>query len=252
MNYGLQLYSVRDLAKVNYEQALRQVAEMGYAMVEPAGFFGLPANEVAAMLKHYGLTACSTPTGFQLLVDDFEGQVAYHKAIGCHDLILPAAPFKTAEDITATVDAINRWQPALEAEGIRLHYHNHSKEFWKNQDGQIAQEEFAARTNILFELDTFWVFNAGLNPLDVMEQYRDRLHFVHLKDGIPQDLSDPASKPVGRSLGSGKAPVAAVRQKAIEMGATLVVESEGLDPTGIEEVARCIEHLKQLDAADGL
>ena len=96
------------------------------------------------------------------------------------------------------------------------------------------------------------MFNAGLNPLDVMEQYRDRLHFVHLKDGIPQDLSDPASKPVGRSLGSGKAPVAAVRQKAIEMGATLVVESEGLDPTGIEEVARCIEHLKQLDAADGL
>ena len=251
MNYGLQLYSVRDLAKENYEEALKQVAAMGYKMVEPAGFFGLPASEVAAMLKHYGLTACSTHTGFQLMVDDFAGQVAYHKAIGCHDLILPSAPFKTAEDITATVDAINRWQPALEAEGIRLHYHNHSKEFWKNQDGLIAQEELAARTNILFELDTFWVFNAGLNPLDVMEQYRNRLHFIHLKDGIPQTLSDSESKPVGKSLGSGKAPIEAVRKKAIEMGVKIVVESEGLDPTGIEEVKRCIDHLKILDAKDG-
>ncbi|MBQ2735650.1 MAG: sugar phosphate isomerase/epimerase [Clostridia bacterium] len=250
MNYGLQLYSVRDLAKENYEEALKQVAAMGYKMVEPAGFFGLPASEVAAMLKHYGLTACSTHTGFQLMVDDFAGQVAYHKAIGCHDLILPSAPFKTAEDITATVDAINRWQPALEAEGIRLHYHNHSKEFWKNQDGLIAQEELADRTNILFELDTFWVFNAGLNPLDVMEQYRNRLHFIHLKDGIPQTLSDSESKPVGKSLGSGKAPIEAVRKKAIEKGVKIVVESEGLDPTGIEEVKRCIDHLKILDAKD--
>ena len=30
MNYGLQLYSVRDLAKEHYEEALRRVAEMGY------------------------------------------------------------------------------------------------------------------------------------------------------------------------------------------------------------------------------
>ena len=34
MQYGLQLYSVRDLAKENFEQALKQVAEMGYTMVE--------------------------------------------------------------------------------------------------------------------------------------------------------------------------------------------------------------------------
>ena len=40
---------------------------MGYSMVEPAGFFGHPAEEVAAWLKKYGLTACSTHTGFKRL-----------------------------------------------------------------------------------------------------------------------------------------------------------------------------------------
>ena len=88
-NYGLQLYSVRDIAEKDYESTLRSVAEMGYTMVETAGFFGLPATEVAAMLKHYGLTACSTHTGLEELEDDFAGTVAYHHAIGCQDLIIP-------------------------------------------------------------------------------------------------------------------------------------------------------------------
>ena len=41
-----------------------------------------------------------------------------------------------------------------------------------------------------------------------------------------------------------------VRQKAMKMGLTVVVESEGLDPTGLEEVKRCIDFLKALDAKE--
>ena len=203
------------------------------------------------MLAHYGLTACSTHTGIAALVDDFAGTVAYHKAIGCNDIIIPSAKFATAADVDVLVERINQWLPMLAAEGMRLHYHNHSKEFLPNQDGQIVEEELVKRTNVLLEIDTFWVFNAGLDPLKVLETYRDRLQFIHLKDGIPQNFADPESKPIGKSLGSGKAPVEAVRKKAIEMGLKIVVESEGLDPTGIEEVTRCIEYLKQLDAKDG-
>ena len=38
--------------------------------------------------------------------------------------------------------------------------------------------------------------------------------------------------------------VAAVLEKAIATGRTIVVESEGLDPTGAEEVQRCMDYLK--------
>ena len=48
----------------------------------------------------------------------------------------------------------------------------------------------------------------------------------------------------------GAAPVKAVRKKAIELGVGIVVESEGLDPTGKEEVERCINFLKACDAED--
>ena len=45
--------------------------------------------------------------------------------------------------------------------------------------------------------------------------------------------------------------MAAVRKAAIELGLTMVVESEGLDPTGLEESKRCIDYLKAEDQKDG-
>ena len=38
MEYGLQLFSVRDVTERDMEGALRQVAEIGYRSVEFAGF----------------------------------------------------------------------------------------------------------------------------------------------------------------------------------------------------------------------
>lgn len=250
MNYGLQLYSVRDITKDDFEGALKAVAEMGYSMVETAGFFGHSAEDVAAMLSHYGLTCCSTHTGYPLLRDSFEETLAYHKAIGCKNIILPSAPWNTREELDETIANINKWQPVIEDAGMKLHYHNHSHEFFKNASGQIMHDELAERTGILFELDTFWVYNAKLDPVEIMEKYRDRLEFIHLKDGIMQDWSTPGSHAVGKSVGSGNAPVLAVRKKAIEMGAHMVIESEGLDPTGLEEVKRCIDFLKSVDESE--
>ena len=60
--------------------------------------------------------------------------------------------------------------------------------------------------------------------------------YRHLKDGT-RDRK-------GLALGDGEAPVPAVRDKAIELGLRMIVESEGLQPTGIEEVARCARFLK--------
>ena len=247
MNYGLQLYSVRDSAEKNFEDTLRQVSEMGYTMVETAGFFGHSAENVSSWVKKYGLTVCSTHTGLSLLQDDLEGQIAYHKSIGCMDVIIPGAPCTTKEDVAVLVDSINRIQPILEKEGMRLHFHNHSKEFIPNKDGQLVEEILAEKTNVLFEIDTFWVFNAGLRAIDILEKYKDRIRYIHLKDGIPQDWTDPNSRAQGKSVGSGIAPVEEVVRYAADHGLTIVVESEGLYPTGMEEIKRCIQFLHELD-----
>ena len=56
---ALQMYSVRDDAKANLDDTLRQVKEMGYDGVEFAGLYDYSPEEVRALCDKYGLTPIS-------------------------------------------------------------------------------------------------------------------------------------------------------------------------------------------------
>ena len=239
MDYGLQLYSVRDVTGTDLEGTLKKVAEIGYRYVEFAGFFGHSAEQVKAMLDNYGLIVSGTHSGLGDLDADFAGTVKYHHTIGNTNYIVPGAPTWTAAELDETIAKMNKYKPMLEAEGIRLAYHNHDGEFKPNADGQIPHEEMERRTDIDFQIDTFWAFVAGKDPVEVITRLKDRVHVIHLKDGLRNGH--------GYALGEGEAPVAAVREKAIELGMHMVVESETLQPDGISEVTRCFNYLKSLE-----
>lgn len=244
MQYGLQMFSVRDITKEDMEGALREVAAMGYSFVEFAGFMGHTAQQIKAWLDQYGLKASGTHTGLAMLTDDvLEETIAYHKAIGCKNIIVPFEKMEDKAAVDAVIDRMNVLEPRLAQEGITLHYHNHDHEFKPNADGIIAEEELLKRTKINLEVDTYWVFAAEKDPVAFLKEHKDRISVIHLKDGMGGHE--------GKSLGLGKAPVLAVRDTAIELGMDMVVESEGLEPTGLEEVKRCIDFLKEVDAKDG-
>ena len=240
MNYGLQMFSLRDITKDDMEGALREVAAMGYSAVEFAGFMGYSAQQIKAWLDQYGLRASGTHTGLALLTDDvLDETIAYHKAIGCENIIIPYEKMETKAMVDAFIDRVNVLIPRLKAEGIKLHYHNHDIEFKPNEDGVIPEEEIINRTELGLEIDTYWAFAAGKDPVQVLNDHKDRISVIHLKDGMGDRE--------GRSLGLGKAPVLQVRETALALGMEMVVESEGLDPTGLEEVKRCIDFLKGLE-----
>jgi len=237
--YGLQLYSVRDITKDDLAGAMKQVAELGYKFVEPAGFFGHTADEFNAMLKEYDLKLSGTHSSLKDLDENFTETVKFHQAIGNKNYIIPGAPYKTAAETAVLVEKLNKYNELLAKEGIKLAYHNHDGEFKANEDGQIVHEILQKETDIDFEIDTYWAFCAGLDPVELMEKLKNRVHVIHLKDGT-RDRH-------GLSLGLGEAPVKAVREKALALGIKMVVESEGCEPTGIEEVKRCIDFLKTID-----
>ena len=64
MNYGIQMYSLRDITKDDLEGALGKVAAMGYKYIEFAGFFDHTADEINAMLKKYDLILVGTHSSF--------------------------------------------------------------------------------------------------------------------------------------------------------------------------------------------
>ena len=243
MEYGIQMYSLRDLTPTDMEGALRTVAALGYKKVEFAGFFDNPACKVATWLDRFGLSVSGTHTNWKELLDDqLAATVAYHKELGNTNIIIPGADLSTKQKLDDFIDFLNDVQPKLAAEGIKLGYHNHAREFLLTDYGQYMHDELQKRTKVDFEIDTYWTYVAGRDPLEVLEQLKDRVSVIHIKDGTAEGK--------GYALGEGTAPVAAVRKKAIELGMMMVVESEGLKPTGPDEVGRCMKYLRQLDLAD--
>lgn len=243
MKYGIQMFSVRDVTDKDLEGAIRSVAEMGYDYIEYAGFFGKSAEEVAGWQDKYGVKCSGTHSGWnELLPENIEATIKYHKTIGNPNFIVPGADLSTLDKIDEFCKVMNYAQPILKAEGINLGYHNHSHEFVVMPWGSTIHSEIEVRTKVDFEIDTFWAFNAGIDPIMTLERLKDRIHVIHLKDGFRGGR--------GMSLGEGEAPVREVRRKAIEMGLLMVVESESLTPNGPEEVKRCIDFLRKCDAED--
>lgn len=251
--YGIQMYSVRDITETSLHDALKNIADLGYKYIEFAGFFGNPAEDVKSWLDELGLVCSGTHTGIdQIMPDKIDETISYHKAIGCENLIVPGCDWSTPEKSAEVISTLNTAQKKLAENGIRLGYHNHSMEFFPTADGIVFEDEIINKTEAELEIDTFWLFNAGIDVIPYLEAHKDRIKVIHLKDGVPSADEDKCFDRVhnnvtGYSLGLGKAPVKAVREWANANGVLCVVESEGLDPTGLEEVGRCIEFLRTLD-----
>ena len=237
-NYGIQLYSVRDAMEKDMAAAMQQIADLGYKYVEFAGFFGHSAAEVKEMLDKTGLICSGTHSPWtDLRPTKIMETIAYHKAIGNPNYIVPGADLSTLEKIEDFCNVMNYAQPILEAEGIKLGYHNHSHEFKVMPWGSTIHGELERRTNVEFEIDTFWAFNAGIDPIQTMERLKDRIRVIHLKDGFVGGKGIP--------LGQGEAPVKAVIEYASANGITMVVESETLTPSGMGEAEACMSFLQE-------
>ena len=238
--YGLQLYSVRDITEADLGAALEKVASLGYGSVEFAGFFGHSACEVKSMLDNAGLAISGTHSPLNdLRPTRIMETVKYHAALGNPHYIVPSADLSTLEKIKDFCSVMNFAQPILAAEGIRLGYHNHSGEFALMPWGSTIHSEIEKNTDIEFEIDTYWAFNAGIDPVGVLERLKDRISVIHLKDGFADGRGMP--------LGEGEAPVLNVIENAKKNGFAMVVESETLSPSGIDEAERCINFLRSIE-----
>src|SRR5579863_9563102 len=72
---GLQLYTVRDLMKSDFDGTIARVAQIGYKEVEFAGYFGRTGAQVRAACDNNGLNPISTHVQYDELDDKFPGVV---------------------------------------------------------------------------------------------------------------------------------------------------------------------------------
>lgn len=186
---ALQLYSVRDDCKADFDAALAQVAAMGFHGVEFAGYYGYvgKAAELRKRLDALHLKAAGTHIGLEALQgDQLARTIEFHQAIGCRFLVVPGNPaFTDPEKSKALADTFNQVSEKLKPLGMACGYHNHKAEFGKD-GGTTYWDLFATRTNkdVILQQDCGWTLAAGQDPVEYIKRYPGRTKTTHFKPTV--------------------------------------------------------------------
>jgi sugar phosphate isomerase/epimerase len=182
---AIQLYTVRDLAAKDFFGVLEQIAQIGYAGVEPAGLHGHSPAEVRKALDDLHLACPSAHMGLPTR-ENLGEIVDTAKALGLATVITGAGPhdFKTLDGIKAAAEKFQAAAELLRPHGLALGYHNHWWEF-DEIDGRLGYEIFLEHApRVLSQLDIYWAGNFGrVDVPAVLRKYAARVPLLHIKDG---------------------------------------------------------------------
>jgi sugar phosphate isomerase/epimerase len=184
---GVQLYTVRDLVKEDFEGTIAKVAQVGYKEVEFAGYFGRTAQQVKEVLQKNGLTAPSTHVQYDELDEKFPSVIEFSKAVGMDYIICPWIPeeLRKSPDIwKQAAEKFNKCGEQTKQAGIQFGYHNHWFEFLPT-NGKLPYDELLKDCDaklVKMEMDLCWIIAAGGDPLKYFGRYPGRFPLVHVKD----------------------------------------------------------------------
>jgi sugar phosphate isomerase/epimerase len=184
---GVQLYSVRDLMKSDFDGTIAKVAQIGYKEVEFAGYFGRTGQQVREVIDKNGLKAPSTHVQYDELDDKFPSVIETSKTIGMDYIVCPWIPeeLRKSPDIWKQAsEKFNKCGEQTKKAGIQFAYHNHWFEFLP-VNGKLPYDELLAQCDanlVKMELDLCWITTAGGDPLKYFDKYPGRFPLVHVKD----------------------------------------------------------------------
>lgn len=189
---ALQLYSLREYAAQDFTKMVKMVADMGYVGVEPAGFPGSSPVEAGQLFSDLGLSVPSAHVA--LPVGEHKNEVLdIMEAIGSKCVISGRGPadFETVDKIKATCEVFNTAAQNAREAGLTFGIHNHWWEFLK-VDGRYAYQIMLdlLDSEVFFEVDTYWVQTAGVDPAKVVKELGARAPLLHVKDG-PCEKGEP-------------------------------------------------------------
>jgi sugar phosphate isomerase/epimerase len=184
---GLQLYTVRDQMKADFDGTVAKVASIGYKEVEFAGYFGRTAAQVRAVIDRNGLTSPSCHVEYAVLSDQWPSVIESSKTIGQSYIVCPWIPEeirKQPDGWKRAIDTFNHAGEISKKSGIQFAYHNHWFEFLP-VNGKLPYDMLLEQCDpdlVKMELDLCWITVAGADPLTYFNRDPGRFPLVHVKD----------------------------------------------------------------------
>jgi sugar phosphate isomerase/epimerase len=209
---GLQLYTVGEDLKRDFDGTLAAVSKIGYRTVELAGLADHSAADWRQALDRTQLKCPSihvpphSKTGVNL--DELGALAEVAHALGIGTVVCPIfniperltlqaqsagetgnmlarlGASMTADDWKWNGDYLNKKAAALKPYGLRLAYHNHNVEL-APVGGSTGLDQLMQGTDptlVTFEMDAGWVVAAGADPVALLAAYPHRFSAMHVKD----------------------------------------------------------------------
>lgn len=190
---GVQLYTLRNEMRRDPEGTLARISELGFSEIEWWGEFGRTPEQLRALLDRHRLRAPAWHLApEQLEPARLDATLRTARVMGHKHLIvawLPPAQ-RTADGFKRIGELLSTAGRRLASEGIRTGYHNHDFEFAR-VGNETVWDVLLANTDasvVDLELDCYWAFKAGHDPVAMLQRYRERITHLHIKDsaGAPE------------------------------------------------------------------
>jgi sugar phosphate isomerase/epimerase len=259
--YGLQLWSLRDSAKTDIPGTLDKVKGWGIKTVETAGYGSLSVEDYKKLLDERGLKAPSMHAGGDRLDKEMAKVLHEAKVLGVKYIVCPWYPhegtFDAAKGAKAAAD-FNRWGKAIKDAGFQFAYHPHGYEFLPTggpKDERVFDQIVKAVDPKLvkFQLDVFWAYRAGMDPIALLKKHKGKWVSLHLKDlrkgalrapspGVSPSSAPPTDKVI---VGEGEIDWPKLLKESDKQGITLgFIEDESLAP--VDNIPRSLKYLESI------
>ena len=199
---GLQLYSVRNTLAQDPWGTLAQIAEAGFKHLEAANHnarndagvgFGVGAAEFRSRLDDLGMSIVGchiNPLDLDILPAalDYQAELG-NTQFGCD---IEFYPYGDIDYVMRRCEVFNEVGRLAKERGMRFYYHNHFQEFQRFGD-DFVYDLILENTDpdlVKLELDTYWMYRGGQDPIAWLEKCGDRVVLLHQKD-FPADAPQP-------------------------------------------------------------
>lgn len=252
---GLQLYSLREQFSKDVTGTMAKVKSMGVTEIEMGSTYGLSFPEFIKLIALNNLKVVSFGTNFERLAEFPQAVADEARSYGAKYVVVFWIPHDgdifTINDVQRATEVFNKAGKIMAQNGLLLCYHPHGYEFQIHEKGTLfdAMMKSFDKRYVYFEMDVFWIKQAGQDPLALLKKYSSRWILMHLKDrkkGTPDSDNGQVDLDSNVILGQGDVGIEILYKEAKKNGIQhFFIEDESSKSE--EQIPKSIAYLKLLD-----